>query len=269
MYTINKIALFIANPITIGVVFFIGGFLLKLIGLRVGKFNLIKARRLFKIAWLLVAFSGVWFLLWSIPIVGQMTAKLAGLDEYNISIVETLPKTEAIVDLGGGMGGGEDKPYADMQPGGDRAWHAARLWKAGRAPIVVTSGKYTRITDAPLICDLGVPVDAIVVEDESRNTEENAIYTERILREKLKKTADAKISVLLVTSVFHLKRAMMIFKKAAPGLVCIPAGTDYGSYDPGFPMRWEMFTPSVGALGANMVLYKELLGVIGYKLRGF
>lgn len=269
MYYVNKLALFFVNPVGVGVVLFAFGFLLKAWGLWVGRRDSMRARRFFKLAWGCLAFSGLWFLLWSIPIVGQMTAKLTGLDEYNISIVETLPKADAIVDLGGGMGGDEDKPYADMQPGGDRAWHAARLWKAGKASIVVTSGMGTRMTDAPLICDLGVPMDAIIVESEARNTEENAIYTERILREKLKKTPDEKISVLLVTSVFHMKRAMMIFRKAAPGLVCIPAGTDYGSYDPDALMRWEMFTPSVGALGGNMVLYKELLGVIGYKLRGF
>ena len=54
--------------------------------------------------------------------------------------VESLPLADAIVVLGGGIGKCEKMAYPDMFEGADRLWHAARLWKAGKAPRVVVSG---------------------------------------------------------------------------------------------------------------------------------
>jgi len=250
MYYINKIALWIANPMTLGVLLVLLGFGLKWFGMRGAE------RRGLVLA-------VVWLLVWSMPATGRLVGWTAGLDEYGLTRVEDLPTADAIVDLGGGMGGGPEYPYADMSPGGDRAWHAARLYKAGKAPIVITSGKWTAITDKPLIVDLGVPADAILVEDQSRNTEENARFVDRLFGR------EPRPRILLVTSIYHMKRSMMIFRKCAPKLECIAAGTDYGSYDPDAPWRWDDFCPSAGAFAGNMVLFKEWLGIIGYRLRGF
>jgi uncharacterized SAM-binding protein YcdF (DUF218 family) len=54
---------------------------------------------------------------------------------------------------------------------------------------------------------LGVPGKDILLEDKSRTTEEDAIYTKEILREGGYK------SLILVTSPYHSKRAAVIFRK--------------------------------------------------------
>ena len=55
--------------------------------------------------------------------------------------------------------------------------------------------------------DVGIQADRIVVENQSRNTWENAIFT----RDLIKPAAGARF--LLVTSAWHMPRAMGIFRK--------------------------------------------------------
>ena len=105
----------------------------------------------------------------------------------------------------------------------------ARLYLAGRAPLLVLSGG--RITwgqgqtrseaadMAELAEALGVPTRAMVIEPDSLNTFENAAKTKVLL-------ADRGIQrILLVTSAMHMPRALAIFKKQ--GFEVIPAPTDF------------------------------------------
>ena len=104
-------------------------------------------------------------------------------NEWPVVKAEEAPKADAIVLLGGGMGSNTNVyPYAEMWNGADRVWHAARLYKAGKAPIVIPTGCGERDSAVPLLCDLGVPESAILVEDAARNTEENARFVERMLK---------------------------------------------------------------------------------------
>jgi uncharacterized SAM-binding protein YcdF (DUF218 family) len=66
-----------------------------------------------------------------------------------------------------------------------------------------------------------------------------------------------------------MKRAMMIFKKSAPKLNCTPVVTDYGSVNWFGSINWKFLLPSVFSLQNNLVVWKECLGIIGYKIRGF
>lgn len=54
---------------------------------------------------------------------------------------------------------------------------------------------------------IGIPGNAILLEDKSRSTEEDAKYTQEILRRNKYK------SLILVTSPYHSKRAYTIFRK--------------------------------------------------------
>ena len=63
---------------------------------------------------------------------------------------------------------------------------------------------------------LGVPEERIVVEKESMNTSEHPVYLKSILKDQ---------KFLIVTSAYHMKRALLNFR--AHGLEGIPAPTDY------------------------------------------
>ena len=182
---------------------------------------------------------------------------------WPVVMAEDAPRADAIVLLGGGMGANPRVyPYAEMWGGADRVWHAARLYKAGKAPIVIPTGCGERESTLPLLLDFGVPESAVVIEDKARNTEENAKFVEKILAKK-----DTKAKVLLVTSAWHMRRSVLMYKKYAPNLEIIPAATDYEVLvRVGHPFGLADLWPSVDYLHGNAAMFKEWLGYCGYLL---
>lgn len=184
--------------------------------------------------------------------------------------VEDLPTADAIVVLGGGMKAQTNRfIYAEMSSAGDRAWHAARLYKAGKAPIVIPTGSGDREATEPLLQDLGVPQEAIVGEYEARNTEENAKFVQRLLNEqgKVKGEGGGMPRILLVTSAWHMKRSVLMYQKYAPNLEVVPAPTDYEmAMVVGEPLLFLSFVPNKDVFPYTCALFKEHLGYWGYRL---
>ena len=119
--------------------------------------------------WLAVA-SAVWSWAWACPFMTALVARPLERD-FPDAPAEELPQADAIVILGGGMGADTNGcANAEMFANADRVWCAARLYRAGRAPLVVCTSKGTPLTTAPLLRDLGVPGDAILCLEEPRNT---------------------------------------------------------------------------------------------------
>ncbi|HVU28448.1 MAG TPA: YdcF family protein [Verrucomicrobiae bacterium] len=105
-------------------------------------------------------------------------------------------KADVIVVLGGGSR--------------ERPERAAELFKQQVAPRIIISGFGDAEINRHALIDLGVPANAIEVENQSRTTEENARFTIKILRaEKLRR-------VVIVTSWYHSRRALATFRRFAP-----------------------------------------------------
>lgn len=260
MFYFNKIALLVVNPISIGLALFI---LLIIYSLRLRKSP---CALVYRIALILAG----WFYFWSCGFCQRMMCWVFSLDRYPIVEVSDIPEAEAIVDLGGGMGLNRDIcSFAEINGPADRVWHSSRLWKAGKAPIVIPTGVGIGDTDTSLLYDLGIPKSSVLVENEARNTEENARFSRRILRERIGTGPQKKPRVILVTSISHMRRAMMIFKTIAPDFEYIAASCDYGEVCYLGNMTYKHFVPSVGCLFKNMIVYKECLAIFGYWLRGF
>ena len=268
MYYLNKIVLGIMNPATFGVVVFVTALMFVFVGLRHVKHKgFEKAKKVFILSRHLFVFCLVWFYFWSTGLSQCIMGKICGFDEYKLVDVEEVPQGDVIVDLGGGVGLNTNVcKYPSLSPAAARPWHAARLWKAGKAPVVITSGVNTRHTDGEFLRDLGVPESALLYDEKSRNTEENAIFVQKLINDKLVLT---NVRVLLVTSASHMKRAMMIFRKCAPELNCVPVVADYSSANWFSPLSFKLFRPSVSTFSGSLVVWKECLGVLGYKIRGF
>ena len=246
MYYLNKIVGAIVNPIAITLI-------VMMIGMLVGA----KGRKRLSLG--LIGGSAFWLWLWSTPMMCRWVG--LGLErEWPVVLAEDASRADAIVILGGGMGANTNVyKYAEMGGGADRVWHAARLWKAGKAPVLVASGTGELHSTVPLLRDLGIPDTAIVVEDKARNTEENAKFVEE-------KVGEGK-RVLLVTSAWHMRRSMLMFKKYAPNLEIIPAATDYEvlvRIGNGFVL--DDLMPSADYLMANSAYFKEYIGYWGYRL---
>ena len=253
MNAINKIVGFVANPLSVGLVLVVIGFVL------------VRRKKTKAASWTLgVAF--VWFWFWAMPIVGGWLA-LPLEEDFPVELAEDMPKADAIVLLGGGVWGTTNHPYAMLNDGADRAWHAARLWKAGKASIIVPSNVYAELCDVKLLVDLGVPREAVVLEGKAVNTEENAKYVGEILMQRCRDAKNTKCAkVLLVTSACHMKRSLYMFQKYAPEIECVPAATDYQVLPwKNEPFKWRSILPDIGAFAKNNAFIHEYIGYYGYK----
>ncbi len=250
MYYLNKIVGFFSSPLVLAIAVMV-----------VGTFLVARGRR--KIGLWIVAGATTWLWVWSTGAMYRIVG--IGLEsEWPVVLAEDSPTADAIVLLGGGIGSNTNVyPYAEISSGSDRVWHAARLYWAGKAPLIIASGKEGRPAHVPLLVDLGVPETAIIVEEESRNTEENAKFVKRLLLGNGKE----KGRVLLVTSVWHMRRAKFMFDRYAPELEVIPAPTDYEAVvGTGHSFSFGELLPNADMLSSNTRCLKEYIGYWGYVL---
>ncbi|WP_274364195.1 YdcF family protein [Paenibacillus thermotolerans] len=114
-------------------------------------------------------------------------------------------KADAIIVLGGEIEG-------------ERTRKGAELYKAGKAPKLILSDG-TRMSWRTMAVDemvalalyTGVPKHDILVENESRSTYENAVYTKKLMTDKRLDSA------VVVTSDWHERRTKFIFDKVYQG----------------------------------------------------
>ena len=245
---LNKTVGFVVNPLFVGMIIVVVGLVL------------VHRKKVKAASWTLgVALAWFWF--WSMPTVGGWLC-LPLEEDYPVQLAEDMPEADAIVLMGGGVWGSTNYPYASLKDGADRAWHAARLWKAGKAPIIIPSNIGAELADIKLLIDLGVPREAVVLENKAVNTEENAKFIREILAAKNAKGA----KILLVTSACHMKRSLYMFEKYAPEIKCIPAATDYQALPwKDDPFRWRHILPDMGAFARNNAFIHEYIGYYGYK----
>ncbi len=107
-----------------------------------------------------------------------------------------------------------------------------------------------------LVEEFQVPVQWI--ETNSRNTWENAVFSQAILKE-------AGISrIYLITQAWHMPRAQLVFESVGLDVIPAPTGFLHGGGDAPLIMH---FLPSSNALQTNYIVSHELLGIIWYHLR--
>jgi uncharacterized SAM-binding protein YcdF (DUF218 family) len=96
--------------------------------------------------------------------------------------------------------------------------------------------------------------ERIILENQSRNTFENALYTKDLIGFAGDKPW------LLVTSAFHMPRAFEIFKDR--GIRVLPYPVDFRSRTPSSEFRWDLGT---GSSQLNILLH-EWIGLWTYRL---
>ena len=109
-------------------------------------------------------------------------------------------------DIGIILGGVSMIPY--------RVDGGIKLYREGKVKKLLVSGKYgykgkKKEIEAHKMRDYlisnGIPEEDIIVEDESRDTEENMINSIKLIDDYKK--------IVIITSEFHLKRSLILFKK--------------------------------------------------------
>jgi uncharacterized SAM-binding protein YcdF (DUF218 family) len=191
--------------------------------------------------------------------------------QYKAVPVNQAPNADAIVVLGGYLHTpGTQHPEGEFTEAADRLWMGAKLYRAGKAPLVLLTGGVVKVlgeeggsegvSARDILLQWSVPPDAILLEQQSQNTRENASFSAGIL------TAKGAKRLLLVTSASHMPRAMAIFHHA--GMDVIPAPTDYqtGWARPHPSLRW---IPDAEYLFRSQRALKEWIGLAVYRLRGW
>jgi len=230
-----------------------------LLGLVATGLLLHRGRRRAALSWLVVVVTWLW--IWSTPVVADALQR--GLEsQHPFRPAADLPAADAIVVFGGGVSGA---PLAvpglpGLNRGADREWFAAQLYLAGKAPRVIVSAAAEPGSRrqpgaqgmAEFLVALGVPREAIVLEPQARNTVENARFTEERL------AALGARRVLLVTSGYHMPRALRALARVSTGRTISPAATSPEAIAvDGSAGRW---LPSAAALARSTEAFKEHLG---------
>lgn len=132
--------------------------------------------------------------------------------------IEDIHKTyDAGIVLSGMATYDNDLNRLSIQEGTDRIWHTITLYKKGIIRKIIITGRDGTIIDNGLneavqfkhdLVIWGIPEVDILIEDVSRNTYENALYT----KELLGKHPEIK-SLLLITSSNHMRRAAACLSK--------------------------------------------------------
>jgi uncharacterized SAM-binding protein YcdF (DUF218 family)/glycosyltransferase involved in cell wall biosynthesis len=164
-------------------------------------------------------------------------------------------RADAIVVFAGGVGE-SGKAGGGAQ---ERLARAIDLYQSGYAPVVILSSGYVysfREADVmrALAIDKGVPASAIVLEQRATNTLENVRHVDAILR-------DHRWSrILLVSSPYHMRRALLVWRKQAPDVTVVPTPA----------IESQFYAHERGAtLDQLLGIAQEYLAILGYWRRGW
>lgn len=188
----------------------------------------------------------------------------------------TADKIEAPYAVGILLGGYSNlniRPAHDRHNLNERAnrfVNALELYKKGKVQKLLLTGGQGSITQknppeaseaVHFLETLGVPRRDIIVEDQSRNTYENAAFTKALIEEQ-----GLEGPFLLITSAWHIPRAQACFDQV--GLEVTPFGVDYLT-EQWSPSPEQIILPNARTFHRWELILKEWVGILAYKLKGY
>lgn len=196
------------------------------------------------------------FKYWEVPAIWYEDVKT----DYEVAIV-----------LGGMARPGklpDDRTHFANSP--DRLFHAMQLYKLGKVKkILLTggSGEMTgkRIPEANFLKNelmlCGVDSADILIDNESKNTRENALFTKQLLDKYFNKNTKC----ILVTSGYHMRRSVACFEKV--GIKVLPFSVDSQISDD-VPVL-SFLSPSPHTVIKWHVIMHEFFGFVSYKVADY
>lgn len=178
-------------------------------------------------------------------------------------------RIDGIVVLGGGLEGQINRARGgyEVNRAGDRfietaalafRYPDARIVVSGGDGSLVLSGEADAATAPRLLGALGVARERLILEDRSRDTYENAVFSKELVQPKPGEVW------LLVTSAFHMPRSMGLFRAA--GFDVMPWPTDYRTTGQERP---ALFADNADdSINNTQVAIREWIGLFAYWLSG-
>ncbi|MGB9736212.1 MAG: YdcF family protein [bacterium] len=213
---------------------------------------------------LMLLFSGLMYTASLEPIADKLIMPLE--NTYAQLNIKDISEHDVYVVLGGGIHSNAPDLEGSGSPTGDalhRLVYAYRLYRIQPLPIIVSSGKGFKCqkSEAPVmkryLVQMGVRDRDIFMDEKSRNTYENALDVKNVCEKILCK------KIILITSAYHMKRAIYAFKHAGLTNV-LPAPTDYKTNRTCYNLIDYM--PDMEALTNTYRALHEYIGLIYYKL---
>lgn len=148
---------------------------------------------------------------------------------------------------------------------------AMELYRLGKVKKILVSsgdGAVFRRTPEPeadevkaFLVRTGIPEEDIIIENASRNTRDNAVFTKALVDEKFPRS-----KCLLITSGSHMPRSIACFEKAGLSCTAFPADNKAERIT-NEPRTW--LSPDPQYLEFWQFLIKEWIGYAVYKMVGY
>ncbi|MBM6833588.1 YdcF family protein [Megamonas hypermegale] len=185
----------------------------------------------------------------------------------NYSIEELKAQNPDVIIM---LGGGAINNIADIDGDGQVSGYVAnrmitvmRLQNELDIPVILSGGKVFEDTgreadiEQRIFKGMGMPENMMLLENESRNTVENARNSKVIMQ------GNNFTKPILITSGFHMPRSMMIFERE--GINPVPYVTDYQLSG---ELAWSIFNfiPNSGAFNNSCMAIREYMGILALRL---
>ena len=170
------------------------------------------------------------------------------------------PSGDVIIMLGGGalLDTPDVNGTGTLCPSpANRLLTVMQLYRKLHVPILLSGGQVYADTGTEslitkrILMSLGIPEQDIITESQSLTTSQNAFYSAEILREK------GFTKPILVTSAFHLPRAVICFEKQ--GVKVVPYLSDFQANLTAREVHYSRLRPDAGALSGSALVMQERL----------
>ncbi len=190
--------------------------------------------------------------------------------EYPAVRLDAIEKHDIGILLGGYSDYDSEIDRIELGPNADRLTATIELYRQKKIKKILISGGSGRMTEVSkseadssreYLLSIGIPNRDILVENQSKNTHQNAELSQKIIQENY-----PKASCLLITSAYHMKRAKACFEKV--GVPVTPYSVDRHSGPRKFYLD-HLILPHAEALLVWKHLIKEWVGYVTYKVVGY
>ena len=213
-----------------------------------------------------IGLLGIFILLFcSIPIVSDKLIAYLESD-YKLNQVSEVQDADAIVVLSGMVKVIKNKNNLDYEWGEsvDRIFAGIELFKENKSQtLILTRGKLPWSVGIPegeylreVAIKFGVPEKNILLTENVENTDQEAKAIKKLFSINSPK-------VILVTSAFHMPRALTVFEAAGINIVAFPV--DFQSSES--KITFMSFIPSSSALSGTSFFVREMIGRVYYNLK--
>lgn len=211
--------------------------------------------------------GAILLIIFTSPILSNLALKKL---EWTPKGIDEVPLIETAVVLGGMVTFQDFTDQLQLNGNVERIEEAINLYHEKIISTIILSGGSGSVIDPnqkeakaleAFITKRGVKSKRLLLEVNSRNTFENAVNTSKLLDS----LGMADQPIMLITSAFHMNRAVRCFQKQGVNIIPFPVDFKHASFD--WSPSWLI--PSATAMTTWEIVIREGVGILVYKITGY